>query len=306
MLCAWMCFCQTLFQLISSLLQWQGNIGLNIVCNLVYTCLYASFLYFYVWMTQRPKWTYVAGVALYFLGYATFVAVYWPGLPSEVVSALYILGSGLFLAGSISLTVATCPVWTDLGFSPQLRSPLAALFWGSVFFLIGSVLFELDSLGFGNSRVSTNLGLVIFFAGRVCFIRGSQTSLCDAFFRRTSRRRLHRQGSIVGAGGFGAFQTHKPSQLRKRLRRTLSNMSNASVSKMRTMSSSSAPTLGEEQCDVVIVPREATDPVDDLITFDDFNGAEADEVCLDIAAESPSVARSPMECLGYADCEVSL
>jgi len=309
MLCAWICFWQTLFQLISSLLQWQGNIALNIVFNLVYSCLYASFLYFYVWMTQRPRWTYVAGVALYLLGYATFVAVYWPGLPSEVVSALYISGSGLFLAGSISLTFATCPVWTDLGLSPQLKSPLAALFWGSLSFLIGSVLFELDSLGFGNSRVSTNLGLVIFFAGRVFFIRGSQTSLCDAFFRRTSRRRLHRQGSIVGAGGFGAFQTQKPSQLRKRLRRTLSNISNLSVvSKVCTMPSSSAPTLGEEQCDVVIVPRETTNPVDDLIPFDDFNCAKADEIRLDIAAESPSVANKPMECLGYADadCVVSL
>jgi len=309
MLCAWICFGQTLFQLISSLLQWQGNIHLNIVCNLVYSCLYASFLYFYVWMTQRPKWTYVVGVALYFLGYVTFVAVYWPALPSEVVSVLYSLGSGLFLAGSISLTIATCPVWTDLGFSPRLKSPLAALFWGSLSFLIGSVLFELDSLGFGNSRVSTNLGLVIFLAGRVFFIRGSQTSLCDAFFRRTSRRRLHRQGSIVGAGGFGAFQTQKPSQLRKRLQRTLSNISNASVvSKVFTMPSSSAPSVGEKQHDVVMASRETTDPVDDSFPIDDFNCANVHEIRLDITGESPPVADAPMECLGYDsdDCVVSL
>lgn len=185
---AWVCFMQTLLQTVSallvtcSLLDGGANAALNFTCNSVYAVLYASFLYCYVWMAQRPARSYMLGVSLYFVGYLGFAGMYWPGTSAAFAGTLYALGAGLFLLGSVALLVATKPCIAAGGFSPRLESLPAALFWGSLAFLVGSLLFLADAFGAG-SAVSTNVGLWVFLLGRALFVRGSQTACCDACFR---------------------------------------------------------------------------------------------------------------------------
>jgi len=153
---------------------------------------------------------YVFGVVLYTFGYACFLVLYALTLfmeDEDVVAQasqiLYLVGSLLFLAGSAVLVRATLPPPIPMLFRklswyeeiPKKYSMIdqqSSLFWGSMMFLLGSLLFSLDA-GWGLLDADSKpemLGIVcicagygLFTVGRVYFLWGSTTADCDAVFR---------------------------------------------------------------------------------------------------------------------------
>eukprot|EP00931_Biecheleriopsis_adriatica_P100849 TRINITY_DN7608_c0_g1_i1.p1 TRINITY_DN7608_c0_g1~~TRINITY_DN7608_c0_g1_i1.p1 ORF type:complete len:398 (+),score=49.40 TRINITY_DN7608_c0_g1_i1:39-1232(+) len=189
-LCSWMFFLQTVGQLLS-FCAWEtaGNTLLNQACNSVYATCYLSFILTYCVVPTRPGLKYTAGIFMYLIGYILFLAIY-SDRASQFVHALYILGCLAFLSGSSLLIIACYPPHRNdtvcQRFSPvQLQS---SLFWGSVCFFIGSVIFLIDSLGFGSASRNGVFGLAVFAVGRVQFLRGSQTARCSIWLmQRTSQ-----------------------------------------------------------------------------------------------------------------------
>jgi hypothetical protein len=211
-ICAWIFFWQTLCALVTSSIQVSGTSMSMVQCafQAVYTMTYTSFLVIYAGMRVKPPLDYVAGVVLYTLGYACFLALYALTLMMEgsddaanLSSMLYLGGSVLFLAGSAVLVKATLPppvpmVFGRLSFIEEMRARFSvidqqsSLFWGSVMFLLGSVLFSLDaswSLLHAESKpallglISVCMGYGFFTVGRVYFLWGSTTADCDAFLQ---------------------------------------------------------------------------------------------------------------------------
>eukprot|EP00929_Paragymnodinium_shiwhaense_P031896 TRINITY_DN17770_c0_g2_i1.p1 TRINITY_DN17770_c0_g2~~TRINITY_DN17770_c0_g2_i1.p1 ORF type:complete len:417 (-),score=40.47 TRINITY_DN17770_c0_g2_i1:530-1711(-) len=193
MFCAELFFVMTGLGWLMALFEVSGPVWIvsNIVFNAIYSTTYASFLAFYYVMSSPPTRSYVVGVAQYFLGYVTFMVLYalvYYGGFGELVAMLYITGSALFTSGSVCLVQATMPgTGSD-----------SSLFWGSVAFLLGSVVFLADSLlpelVSVVLRPSANVqttplvsGLGVFTIGRIFFISGSITEDCDAFYRSNKR-----------------------------------------------------------------------------------------------------------------------
>jgi hypothetical protein len=174
MFSAWLFFALTLAQTVSAVSLWQWNAELNFCCNAVCTVFYAIFLHSYRW--QPPHWAYVSGVALYLAGYIAFLCIYsFVLLGVGYHAAWYHSGAWCFLVGSALLLVATKPKRISCSLD-------ASLWWGSLMFLLGSLCFAEDALlPMGLSPA----GLVVFTAGRLFFVRGSQTERCDIFFRRS-------------------------------------------------------------------------------------------------------------------------
>ena len=183
MICAWLFFIQSLLQLISFTEEWSCNKDMNLVFNTDYSALYFIFLLAYFELgTNRPHWTYILGVVLYFVGYVSFMFLY-----ADVgdAKALYRGGSWLFLIGSLFLMYATA-LNRIQEYNPFSKS--SALFWGSSCFFLGSLFFviDADSYGFGE-RENVIVGFVLFTIGRIFFVRGSQTPRCDFLFLREKK-----------------------------------------------------------------------------------------------------------------------
>ena len=138
MACAWLFFGMTAAQVASHAGGYAGNSALNFACNGVFAALYLAFLLAYAVMPVPPAAGYVAGVLLYFVGYAVFCLLYGLlvyGAPHG--PGWYFLGASCFLTGSVSLVAATAPAGRGARrFSPL--APGAALWWGSSCFLAGS------------------------------------------------------------------------------------------------------------------------------------------------------------------------
>jgi hypothetical protein len=210
--CAWVFLWQTLSALIMASLETSGDASSMVQCffQAVYTATYASFLVIYTQMRVMPPLDYVAGVFLYTIGYACFLVLYAISLAMEasdevaqVSEYLYLAGSLLFLAGSAVLVRATMPppapmLFRKLTFMEQMRaqySPFdqqSSLFWGSMMFLSGSILFSVDaSWSLLNTEAKPewlsvtciSVGYALFTVGRVYFLWGSTTADCDAFLR---------------------------------------------------------------------------------------------------------------------------
>lgn len=195
---AWVFFLMTLLSCLSHAFAWSFGAWMNVVFNFNYVGIFLSFLYLFIWMPQTPVSTYILGIFWYFAGFGVFLGVYWPGTAASTVVNLYKLGSFFFLFGSMSLMHACWPG----GHIKTLASAQGSPFWGATLFTIGSVLFVLNSLSVGPADF-VQIGLIIFTAGRVCFIRGSQTARCDWLFRRppevaSVRLEEHRHGKTAG------------------------------------------------------------------------------------------------------------
>jgi hypothetical protein len=214
-LCAWIFFYQTFGALIMPSLTLPGVVASMVQCcfQAVYTGTYTSFLVIYARMRVMPPLDYVIGVVLYMIGYACFLSLYVLVLVMEAEDAshpsqvLYLLGSLFFLAGSALLVLATFPppvpmvlrqltIWEDVRARFSLCDQQSALFWGSVTFLLGSILFSLDSCwGLVNtesrpellSPVCIHIGYALFTIGRLYFLWGSTTTDCGAFFQSEDR-----------------------------------------------------------------------------------------------------------------------
>lgn len=198
-----------------SAFQLTGSIPLVLQCifQAVYTSTYASFLVIYARMRVMPPLDYVAGVALYTLGYACFLALYAvvasPAGEDDaalVSMVLYVAGSVLFLAGSALLVRATIPppvpmLFRKISFIEELKGRFSlcdqqsSLFWGSMSFLFGSVLFTIDASWSASHPKSKpellapfciNMGYAFFTVGRLYFLWGSTTADCDIFFRSSA------------------------------------------------------------------------------------------------------------------------
>mmetsp|Transcript_9343 Transcript_9343/g.21226 ORF Transcript_9343/g.21226 Transcript_9343/m.21226 type:complete len:347 (+) Transcript_9343:111-1151(+) len=191
LLCCWIFFWQTLVQTFLTIFPTDNSNGskAHLGFNLVYSVTYVSFCLLYVVMIRRPSVFYMAGVALYTCGYITFAAYFSLVLGEDrqdLLPEFYLLGSLFFLVGSVSLVIATAPVQKD-----DVRSPFskgAAVFWGCVSFLLGSIGFTVDA---GNvitgGDYNQGIGIasyMIFFIGRFYFVWGSTTPECGFFFRQ--------------------------------------------------------------------------------------------------------------------------
>merc|ERR1712130_684565 len=102
------------------------------------------------------------------------------------LNTCYVLGSVLFLVGSVFLVTATSvPAYAC---SPLSKS--GSLFWGSVCFLMGSIAFTYDSVMHYNPGTPampwlTKGGYSVFIAGRFYFVWGSLTPDCGVLLQRT-------------------------------------------------------------------------------------------------------------------------
>jgi len=210
-LCGWIFFHQTLASCLMSLLQVSSTASSLVQCAFqgIYTATYISFLVIYGRMRVIPPLDYVIGVVLYTVGYACFLTVYALILVAEdddvasvASQVLYLLGSLLFLVGSIVLVCATTPAPIPMLFRQptwmekfrgqfSMIDQQSSLFWGSVTFLLGSILFALDAswdLLHAESKPEllsvfvSIVGYSFFTVGRVYFLWGSTTTECNAFF----------------------------------------------------------------------------------------------------------------------------
>ena len=187
MLCAWLFLLQSCVQLASAAFQWPFNSAVNVAANLVFVTLYAVFLAAFAAMHSPPAPGYIVGVVLYFAGYLCFAALHSGVFTSSAAAVFYHTGAWLFLIGSGLVMRATVPRESGFTirswrFSPKRAS--AAQWWGAALFAAGSAVFVLDAAGTtGNARFNVVAGLVLFVAGRVFFVRGSQTPRCSVFFK---------------------------------------------------------------------------------------------------------------------------
>jgi len=139
LLCCWIFFWQTTTQMLITVLPPTSALStrLQISFNSVFSVTYTSFLMAYCFVHRRPAGAYIVGVLLYTLGYMTFLAYFYIMKICEGMSGsdpddmgakeLYLLGSGLFLSGSISLTLATMPDSTSLSWSPFAKKRFSFL-----------------------------------------------------------------------------------------------------------------------------------------------------------------------------------
>lgn len=180
MFASWLFFVQTALQLASNLHGWSANAHLNLAFNVVYSLFYLAFLLSYV--VQPPARCYIAGVALYFFGYVLFAVLFaFVCAGMDYHCAWYHAGSWCFLTGSLSLLWATRPESRCCCGKPS------SLFLGSFAFLVGSVLFAADAMDLGVDALVPS-GLAVFSAGRLFFVRGSETPRCNALFRGAAAR----------------------------------------------------------------------------------------------------------------------
>jgi hypothetical protein len=200
MFAAWLFFWQTLLSAVSSCFAlagfaWEVDALMNFVFCINYVWVFASFLYIFYCMDEPPVTSFIVGIFFYFLGFGTFIGVYWQwAAAAAAVGVLFKLGSFFFLAGSTLLMHGTWPGCKRR----TLTSSAGASFWGSTCFTIGSVLFVAASWGVGPAAF-VQAGLLIFTLGRVCFILGSQTDRCDMLFRRpVVKPKLKRSGTFGG------------------------------------------------------------------------------------------------------------
>lgn len=185
MFAAWLFFIQTVIQLVLEL--WGPTVQhpslifnkmwLNLVFNIVYTLFYLGFLVTYAFMENPPTPAYILGVAFFFLGYAAFAVIYaWAFFDNIKESAqwyspiVYHEGAWAFQLGSILLTWATRPV--------------ESLFFGSLSFLLGSMVFAIDAVIHTPGLVSA--GYTMFAFGRAFFVKGSETPLCNMRFNQNA------------------------------------------------------------------------------------------------------------------------
>lgn len=114
-----------------------ANNFLNHHFMIVYAVLYAYFLVMYFYLKLHPPAMYVLGVLLYTIGYAAFAVFFffaYHGLTdSDLATFLNCVGSWCFFIGSVALVYATVP--------SSFCSKEVLLFYGSSFFLFGSVFF---------------------------------------------------------------------------------------------------------------------------------------------------------------------
>lgn len=186
-----------------------GWLAPNLVFNAIYTFCYASFLALY-YLYDSPSATFVIGVALYFVGYALFFLLFAFLMLKKgngtTVSILYVSASMSFATGSVFLVHATVPSDVE-GLSLRRFDPfrrISSLFWGSCFFLAGSIAFTLDStlllsLVSLDNDVSFSLlltGLAAFTMGRGFFLHGSTTEECDMFFRNCARCKMQPEEQV--------------------------------------------------------------------------------------------------------------
>jgi len=189
---SWLFLVETFLQLLAFSAMASADVRnhLNMVCNAIYSLLYASILASYTMMEKPPDKLCVLGVFLYFGGYVAFLALYsvdlW-GVDLTSIGPLYYAGAWLFLSGSVFLMVTTSGVsW-----------------WGSTAFGIGSIFFVMDSHGVGSGYLNGTIGLAIFLIGRLCFVFASRTErvgLCSIKFNH-SRPRLPNPVASVSSHG---------------------------------------------------------------------------------------------------------
>ena len=185
----WIFFVTTAAQLISAACFFAINSELNMWGNLMYSVLYLSFLIAYALLKVKPSASYVGGVFLYTLGYIVFLVIYIFAAKPYVKDAVfsveaqpqfdslsYHLGSWFFLLGSVLLLVATKPAAGE-SYSPVSKG--ASLFYGSLCFLLGSIIFAVDASGVLSSWEGSAYlvagGLGMFLPGRFFFLWGSTT-----------------------------------------------------------------------------------------------------------------------------------
>lgn len=185
MACVWLFFVQTVIQLVAAHLELEAELLLNCLFNAIYSTLYAMFLCVYAVMVHRPARLYMVGVLLYFFGYVAFLIIYASLLAVEDYHvAWYHLGSWLFVVGSALLVKATIPVKEEHVTFTHRFSPLRlenSCFWGSLCFLVGSVVFAASAAELCDG---VSGGLAIFVAGRFCFVCGSRTERCNFLLLR--------------------------------------------------------------------------------------------------------------------------
>jgi len=145
-----------------------AEIALNYIFNIIYTLICFSFMVSYYFLRVRPMGSYIAGVLLYTVGYATFAMYY--GLHAHHFESvfwsdfMYTTGALNFLLGSALLAYATIP---------QSLLKDSSLFYGASNFIIGSVFFTIDALKFPEPANVPNfvvLGYFFFVGGRICFV----------------------------------------------------------------------------------------------------------------------------------------
>ena len=154
---------------------------LNIAFHIGYTVLYLGFLAIY-WYRSIPISFYTTGIALYTAGYATFEVYFWLSWfhCRQFTSAVaYICGSLLFLVGSVCLVRDTFQ-WSNF-YQFWLHATAAGN--GSMSFLLGSILFSIDSVFQLSSQPLVAAGLGIFAMGRVFFLYACTNQNCGVFFR---------------------------------------------------------------------------------------------------------------------------
>jgi len=167
---SWLFFVECSLQLLAFAAISSADIRnhLNMVCNAIYTLLYASILASYTLMETPPEPLLVLGVFLCWCAYIAFLAIYCIdlyGVDMSAIGPLYYSGSWLFLVGSVFFMGTTSGVsW-----------------WGSTAFGVGSIFFVLDSHGVGNGYINGLIGIFCFLVGRLCFVFASRTERVGLF-----------------------------------------------------------------------------------------------------------------------------
>ncbi|GAB5358188.1 hypothetical protein AAMO2058_000436800 [Amorphochlora amoebiformis] len=148
-------------------------------CNGIYGMVYCSFLAFYSAMTKPPTLSYILGVYLYSQAHIAFATaetfylispdVQWP------LSHWEFIGTVSLLSGSLFFVYSTFPPSGH-----PLIGHSASLFWGSLCFFVGSLVFMLTIVYHRLSSWQMDLvGYIIFTLGRVLFIDGSSYGTLD-------------------------------------------------------------------------------------------------------------------------------
>jgi len=189
---SWLFFVETFLQLLAFAAMTSADVRnhLNMVCNTIYTLLYASILASYTLMDTPPQPILVLGVFCCFLAYVAFLAIYsvdlW-GVDMAAIGPLYYSGSWLFLVGSVFF------MGTTSGIS----------WWGSTAFGVGSIFYVLDSHGVGSGYINGTVGLFLFLVGRICFVLESRTErvgLCSIKLNHSKSRMRNPIASLSSRG----------------------------------------------------------------------------------------------------------
>merc|ERR1719198_1013034 len=130
MFAAWLFFWQTLLSAVSCCFGffgfgWPFDAYMNLVFCCNYFWVFASFLFLFFWMPAPPVTSFILGIFCYFVGFGTFIGVYWPAMAAAPLSILYKVGSFFFLSGSALLMHGTWPGCERR----TLTSAVGASFW---------------------------------------------------------------------------------------------------------------------------------------------------------------------------------